>query len=103
MTTKEEVMKDYIEQLNELGENIDMDTLEIAFKACGPANYKADSMLVAASDKEELHRVYTNFVADELAIKDEEKGMAMIHTVAEKMSGIRRKYRTVFYYLLAKM
>jgi hypothetical protein len=27
----------------------------------------------------------------------------MIHAVAEKMSGIRRKYRTVFYYLLARL
>jgi hypothetical protein len=103
MATKEDVMQDYVRQLTDLGVSIDMDTLEMAFNACGPANYKEDSMYVAASDKTELERVYKNFVSDELGINDEEKGMAMIHAVAEKMSSERMKYRAVFYYLLAKM
>ena len=102
MTTKEEVMEKYINQLNELGVDIDDDLLEFAFSAVGPANYKADAQLVACSDDEELKRVFKGFVGDELEETDEEKGMSAIKDVCEQMKGSSRKYRAVFYYLLAK-
>jgi len=102
MSSKEEMMEKYQEQLGELGVAVDTAVLEMATDACGPANYNDDGRYVAASDADEVKRVYTNFVADELKETDEEKGMAAIAEVLEQMSGINRKYRAVVYYLLAK-
>ena len=102
MATKESKMEDYAAQLKKLGKRVDSKLLEEITDGLGPANYRADSSLVACSDKKELERVYTNFVADELAISDKEKGMKAIKDVCEMMKGVNRKHRGVFYYLLAK-
>jgi hypothetical protein len=102
MSSKAEMMEKYTEQLTELGVAVDQSVLEMATDACGPANYDADGQCVAATDPEEVKRVYTNFVADDLAETDQEKGMSAINEVLEQMSGINRKYRAVVYYLLAK-
>jgi hypothetical protein len=100
-TTKLDVMQLYIKQLQavepksfsakDFGEIVD---------ALGPANYNLDASLVAASDPKELEGVYTKYVADELKVTDQSKGMKMIAKVALKMKPQRRKYRAVFYYLL---
>ena len=102
MTTKEEMMEKYQEQLTELGETIDQELLDWCFDRVGPANYNTDGQLVACSDEDERKRVYSGFVGDELEETNEEKGMEAISAVCEKMSGQNRKYRTVVYYLLAK-
>lgn len=104
MATKEEMAAKYTEQLEECGVKVDSELLDWVIGCVGPANYKADAQLVAASDEEELGRVYKGFVGDELAETDKEKGMAAIHEVAAELKekGISRKYRAVFYYLLAK-
>lgn len=102
MSSKEEMMEKYTEQLTELGVAIDAAVLEMATDACGPANYNDDGRYVAATSDDEVKRVYTGFVADELAETDEVKGMAAIAEVLEQMSGINKKYRAVVYYLLAK-
>jgi len=102
MSSKEEMMEKYTEQLGDLGVSVDAGVLEMATDACGPANYNDDGRYVAASNDDEVKRVYTGFVADELAETDEEKGMAAIADVLEQMSGINKKYRAVVYYLLAK-
>ncbi len=102
MSTKVEKMEQYTAQLQELGQSVDASLLEEITNGLGPANYNADAAYVAATDPEEVKRVYTNFVADELAVSDEEKGMAAIHEVLEMMSGINKKHRAVVYYLLAK-
>lgn len=102
MSSKIEKMADYVEQLNNLGVDIDENLLETIVDGLGPANYQTDASLVSASDDTELQRVYTNFVADELAISDQELGMSAIAEVMEQMSGIARKHRAVVYYLLAK-
>jgi hypothetical protein len=102
MATKEEMTGKYLSQLNDINVEVDMPLLEWAIDRVGPANYNADGQTVAASDEAELKTVYTNFVADELAEADEAKGMAAIHEVAEQMKGESRKFRAVFYYLLAK-
>lgn len=102
MSSKEEMMGKYMSQLSELGVDVDASVLDMAFEACGPANYNDDGRYVAASDADEVKRVYTNFVADELAETDEEKGMDAIAEVLEQMSAVNKKYRAVVYYLLAK-
>ncbi len=102
MSTKVEMIEKYTAQLQELGIAVDDKVLEMTTDACGPANYSADGQLVAATDPDEVDRVYTGFVADELAETDKEKGLAVITEVLEQMSGINHKYRAVVYYLLAK-
>lgn len=102
MSSKIEKMEQYVEQLNELGISIDEARLDAIVDGLGPANYQTDASLVSATDAEELDRVYTNFVADELAIADKEEGMKAIAEVMEQMSGVARKHRAVVYYLLAQ-
>jgi hypothetical protein len=102
MATKESKMEDYAAQLKEIGENVDMVLLKEITDGLGPANFNADASLVSCSDDKELERVYTNFVADELAVSDKEQGMKAIEEVCGMMKGINRKHRGVFYYLLAK-
>lgn len=102
MSSKIEKMEQYVEQLTEMGVSIDSEVLEWVVDGLGPANYQTDGSLVSATDDEELDRVYTNFVADELAISDRDAGMAAIAEVMEQMDGIARKHRAVVYYLLAK-
>jgi Protein of unknown function (DUF2853) len=105
MSSKIEMLEKYVTQLEEMNEAIDMELLETVTDGLGPANYNLDAQAVSVTDADEMHRVYTNFVADELAIADEERGMAMVQAVADKMSaaGIHKKYRAVFYYLLSQM
>ncbi len=79
-----------------------MNLLDWAVDRVGPANYNADGQLVAMSDETEVKTVYNNFVADELAETDEEKGMQAIQAVGDQMKGESRKYRAVVYYMLAK-
>ena len=102
MSTKIEMMEKYTAQLSELGVTADATLLDWVTDRVGPANYDADGQLVAATSPDELDRVYTGFVGDELAETDKEKGMAAISTVMKQMSGMNRKYRGVVYYLLAK-
>ena len=103
MATKQEmVMEKYIAQLKKVGVPVNKELLATVTKGLGPANYKLDSMFVAASDKKELETVYKNFVVKKCAAVDEKKGRKAIQTTVEKMSGVRKKYRGAFYYILAK-
>jgi hypothetical protein len=102
MTTKAEMLDKYEAQLSELGVNVDTALLEWCVDRVGPANYDADGQAVACSSEDELARVFTGFVGDELEEENKEEGMKAIHAVCEQMQGISRKYRAVFYYLLAK-
>lgn len=102
MATKVEMMEKYSAQLSDLGIIADEALLDWVTDRVGPANYSADGQLVAATQPDELDRVYTGFVGDELAETDKEKGMAAIDEVMKQMSDINRKYRGVVYYLLAK-
>lgn len=105
MSSKVEMLEKYVAQLEQIGESVDARLIEEITDGLGPANYNLDAQAVAVTDNDEMKRVYTNFVADELAIKDEERGMEMIRAVADRMiaAGINKKYRAVFYYLLTKM
>lgn len=103
MATKQElVMEKYAAQLKTVGVPVNKELLEKVTKGLGPANYKLDSMFVATSDKKELMTVYKNFVVKKLGVQDEVKGMKAIEAAKEKMSGVRKKYRGAFYYILAK-
>jgi len=102
MTTKQEiVMEKYSAQLKKVGVPINKELLETVTKGLGPANYKLDSMFVAASDKKELETVYKNFIVKKCGA-EETKGRKALADAVEKMSGVRKKYRGAFYYILAK-
>ncbi len=95
-------MEKYIAQLKSVGSPVNKTLLEKVYDMVGPANHKLDAMFVASSDPKELQRVYKNFVVKKLGYRDEKKAWKAIDFVVGKMAGIRKKYRTVFYYLLAK-
>ncbi len=103
MKTKAELkMEKYIAQLKKIGVPVNKELLEKVTKGLGPANYKLDAMFVAASDKKELETVRKNFVVKKCGVTDEAKGTKAVLAAVEKMSGIRKKYRGVMYYILAK-
>lgn len=102
MATKQEmVMEKYTVQLKKIGVPVNKELLEKVTKGLGPANYKLDSMFVAASDKKELETVYKNFIVKKCEA-DEKKGRKALEAAVEKFSGVRKKYRGAFYYFLAK-
>lgn len=95
-------MEKYVAQMKKIGVPVNKTLLETVTKSLGASNYKLDAMFVAATDKKELETVNKNFVMKKLGESDREKGMKAVMKAAEKMSGIRKKYRGVFYYILAK-
>jgi hypothetical protein len=54
-----------------------------------------DAVLVSTGDAADLETVRRNLIAKKLGLED--KGMAAVHAVAEKMSGIHMKSRPAFY------
>lgn len=100
MSSKEEKIEVYKNQLIELNEVVDIELLEKITNYLGPANYNIDASLVACSDKTELARVVDSFVEGRLLVVD--NGEEAVQTVCEKMKEIRRKERAVFYYLVVK-
>lgn len=104
-SAKEVLVQKYIADLKEkVGEaRPDLALLEACVKASGPSIYKADAAIIAASDKEELARVKTNFIGKRLGVTDEEKADAALKAAIEKYGrSVRQKHRPVVYYLLAK-
>lgn len=102
MATKQEiVIEKYTAQLKKIGVPINKELLETVTKGLGPANYKLDSMFVATSDKKEVETVYNNFIIKKNAA-DEAKGRKALDYALEKFSGVRKKYRGAFYYVIAK-
>ena len=65
----------------------------------GPNIYNADAALVSCSDRAELDRVAAAFIKRFEGI-DADKVDQAITTVCALMSGVKRKYRAVFYYLV---
>ena len=103
MATKQEMaMVKYDAQLKKLRVQVNVKLLEKVTKGLGPANYKLDSMFVAASDKKERMTVAKNFVMKKCGVKDMDKAMKEVDVVAKKMKKMRKKYRGAFYYILAE-
>lgn len=101
MSKLDALLEKYTADLEGVGDKVDAALLRAVAKACGPAIYRKDASLVAASDKKELERVRKNFLIGKLGLKDTPKldeGIAAVKSTYSK----RSKYRVVFYYLLAK-
>lgn len=91
-----------VKQLNECGvSDIDHDQLEGYVNSLKTMVNNQDAVLVSGTDESELETVRRNFVEKKLGVTDKDKAMAAIHSVADKMSGIRMKSRPAFYYLVA--
>ena len=81
----------------------DLALLEKVTIGCGPAIYSADSETVAASDKDELERVKTNFLMKKLGLPDSPKLTEAINALIDTYGrSERNKYRAIVYYLLVK-
>ncbi len=104
MATKEQQIEKYIIQLKKTKTPLNKELLDQIVKMLGPANYKLDAMFVATSDKKELDTVYKNFIVKKLKSESEEKSRKIMAAMIEKITdaGIRKKYRAVLYYMLAK-
>jgi len=86
--------------------NLDLseDLLTKVAKSLGPSIYNADSESVACSNKDEMQRVIDNFLKKKLSLtKSDSELKDAIKEVCEKMgSNNPKKYRPIFYALLAK-
>ena len=81
----------------------DMDLLKKVTIGCGPTIYSDDASTVAASDKEELARIRSNFLIKKLGLSDSAALDEGINAAIETYGRSERsKYRAVFYYLLVK-
>ncbi len=104
MGKRDELIAKYAEDLKaKCGVTPDMDLLRKVTIGCGPSIYDNDAQTVAASDKEELERIKTNFLMKKLGLADSPALMAGIDAAVETYGrSERNKYRAVFYYLLVK-
>ena len=104
MSKRAELIAKYAEDLKtKCKMTPDMALLEKVTIGCGPAIYSADSETVAASDKEELERVKTNFLMKKLGLADSPALMEAINAVIDTYGkSERNKYRPVVYYMLVK-
>lgn len=101
MSRFDEEMDKYRAQMGEvIGDATYQDGwLEREAQRLGPNIYDADASLVSCTDREELDRVAHTFIKRFEGI-DPDKVDQAITTVCALMSGVKRKYRAVFYYLV---
>lgn len=101
MSKLQELIGKYVADLESLGQKVDNDLLAAVTKACGPAIYRADSALVAATDKGEVERMKQNFCIKKLGCTEGADLDAAIQEVF-KLYNKKQKQRPVVYYLLVQ-
>jgi hypothetical protein len=104
MGKRDELIAKYAEDLKtKCKVTPDMALLTKVTIGCGPAIYDNDAQTVAASDKDELERIKSNFLIKKLGLKDGPALMDGIHAAVDTYGkSERNKFRAVFYYLLVK-
>ncbi len=104
MGKRDELIAKYAEDLKtKCNVTPDLALLTKVTIGCGPSIYDNDAQTVAASDKDELERIRTNFLMKKLGLPDGPALMAGIEAAVETYGkSERNKYRAVFYYLLVK-
>lgn len=88
--------------MEKCGIDCDEQLLTAIGKGLGPSLYNADANLVAASDKDEVETIKTNFIKGKLGVEGAEADAAIQHAIAKIGSDNRQKLRPVFYYLIVK-
>lgn len=104
MNRFEQELDKYRFQLQEVSpEGFNEEGLIEEAKWLGPSIYDADSALVACSDPKELDRVRLAFTAKRFGCEYEPEWIdeAIEHVCKVQMTGVNRKYRAVFQYLVA--
>jgi Protein of unknown function (DUF2853) len=104
MGKRDELIAKYADDLkNKCKMTPDMALLTKVTIGCGPSIYDNDAQTVAASDKDELERIKSNFLIKKLGLKDGANLMEGIHAAVDTYGkSERNKFRAVFYYLLVK-
>ena len=104
MGKRDELIAKYADDLtNKCKMTPDMALLTKVTIGCGPSIYDNDAQTVAASDKEELERIKTNFLIKKLGLKDGPSLMEGINAAVDTYGKSERNtFRAVFYYLLVK-
>ncbi|MDP3193949.1 DUF2853 family protein [Tabrizicola sp.] len=104
MGKRDELIAKYADDLkNKCNVTPDMALLTKVTIGCGPSIYDNDAQTVAASDKDELERIRTNFLIKKLGLTDGPSLMDGINAAVETYGkSERNKFRAVFYYLLVK-
>ena len=104
MGKRDELIAKYADDLkNKCKVTPDMGLLTKVTIGCGPSIYDNDAQTVAASDKDELERIKSNFLIKKLGLKD---GPSLMEGIAAAIDTYgkseRNKFRAVFYYPLVK-
>ena len=82
---------------------VDRNLINAVAKSLGPSIYNKNAQLVSCGNADERNRVKKNFLIKKLGLEDGPKLDKAIMDVCAKMgSSNRRKYRPIFYALLAK-
>ena len=104
MSKRDELIAKYANDIKEnLNVTLDMELLTKVTIGCGPAIYKADAEIVAASSKEEKETIKNNFLKKKLDLVESPKLMEGIEKIMEQYGkSNRNKYRPVVYYLLTR-
>jgi hypothetical protein len=103
MSKLDDKIKLYQAENKKLGLGLSDEYIANIAKSLGPAIYRADTEIVACGDKSELDRIRNNFLKKKLGLTEPNNVLdEMLKRVCEKL-GIsnRRKYRALFYGLLA--
>ena len=104
MSKLDEKIELYQAENKKLGLGLSDEYIANIAKSLGPAIYRADTEIVACGDKSELDRIRNNYLKKKLGLeKSNEELDAIIKKVCEILgTSNRRKYRALFYGLLAK-
>jgi len=104
MSKLDEKIALYQGENKKLGLGLSDDYIAKVTKSLGPSIYRKDTEIVSCGSKDELERVKKNFLKKKLGLeKSDDELDAMLKKVCEKMgTSNRRKYRALFYGLLAK-
>ncbi len=99
-----EKIEHYITEAKKLGLDLPEDLIEKVTKGLGPSIYNKDGETVSCSDPAELDRVKRNFIEKKLGVSATEANLdAAVLKVCEAMgTSNKKKYRALFYALLAK-
>jgi hypothetical protein len=93
----------YLADVKKWASNVDEAAVTGIVKYLGIALRSKDASLVSGTDPVELQRVVNNFLKKKLALTDsDDKLMAAVQSVVDKMKADKTKERVTVYYLLAE-
>jgi len=103
MSKLDEKIALYQEESKKLNLGLSNEYIANIARSLGPAIYRADTEIVACGDKSELDRIRNNYLKKKLALENSKDELNdMIQRVCVKLgTSNRRKYRSLFYGLLA--